>query len=86
MITLCHRQRVRIDFRHIKGEGKAPKYGVLFGHPLIQTAPKNLRAKVARIISSKLTLAARTDHFSDKDMGREMRTEVEEQVRRLLKK
>ena len=73
-------------FRHMKGEGKAPKYGVLFGHPLIQTAPKNLRGKVARIISAKLTLAARTDQFSDKDQGKEFRRDVESQVRKILGK
>lgn len=71
-------------FRHIRGEGKAPKYGVLFGHPLIQNAPRELRGKVARIISSKLTLAARTDHFSDKDQSQEMKKDVEERVRKIL--
>lgn len=73
-------------FRHLKGEGKAPKYGIIFGHPLIQTAPRELRGKVARVVASKLTLAARTDHFSDKDNGKEMRREVDAQVRKILGK
>src|SRR3989344_1535261 len=34
-------------FRHLKGQGKAPKYGVLFAHPLIQQAPTDRRGKVA---------------------------------------
>ncbi|MCK4714772.1 MAG: C/D box methylation guide ribonucleoprotein complex aNOP56 subunit, partial [Candidatus Aenigmarchaeota archaeon] len=71
-------------FRHMRGEGKAPKYGVLFGHPLIQAAPKELKGKVARLISAKITLAARTDNFSDKDQGEEMKKGLEEQVRKIL--
>jgi nucleolar protein 56 len=71
-------------FRHMKGEGKAPKYGVLFGHPLIQQAPRELRGKVARMVSSKITLAARMDNFSDKDEGKSMRKDLEEQARKIL--
>lgn len=72
-------------FRHLKGEGKAPKYGVLFGHPLVQAAPKELKGKVARMLSSKISLAVRTDNFSDKDQGKEMRAGLEEQARKLMK-
>ncbi len=72
-------------FRHMKGEGKAPKYGVLFGHPLIQAAPKERKGKVARLVAAKLSLAARTDHYSDKDTGKEMRKDLEEQVARLTR-
>lgn len=73
-------------FRHIKGEGKAPKYGLLFGHPLIQSAPREKRAKVARVIAAKLSLASRTDQFSGKDNGKGMRKEVEDQVRKIIGK
>ncbi len=70
-------------FRHLRGEGKAPKYGILFGHPLIQQAPKNLKGKVARLVAAKLSIAARMDMFSDKNEGERMRRELEEQVRSL---
>lgn len=68
-------------FRHLKGKGKAPKYGVLFGHQLIQQAPKPLKGKVARLISSKLSLAAKMDFYSKKDQGKEMRKELEKKVK-----
>ena len=71
-------------FRHLKGEGKAPKYGVLFGHPLIQSAPRELRGKVARLIASRISLAVKMDNFSDKDQGVEMKRELEEQARKIL--
>ncbi len=72
-------------FRHLKGEGKAPKYGVLFGHPLIQSAPKELKGKMARLVASKLSLAARIDNFSDRDEGEKMRRDLEEQARKISK-
>lgn len=70
-------------FRHLKGEGKAPKYGILFGHPLIQQAPKEQKGKVARMVAAKLSLAARIDKFSGKDQGESMRKELEEVVRKI---
>ncbi len=73
-------------FRHLRGEGKAPKYGVIFGHGYIQNAPKELKGKIARMVASKLTLAARMDRFSDKDRGEELRKELEEQIKKIKSK
>jgi nucleolar protein 56 len=67
-------------FRHLKGEGKAPKYGILFGHPLIQQAPKEQKGKVARLVAAKLSLAARLDRYSGKDQGNALRKELENNV------
>lgn len=72
-------------FRHLKGKGKAPKYGVLFGHALIQQAPKPLKGKIARLISAKLSLAAKMDFYSKKDQGKQMRSELEKRVNELMK-
>lgn len=72
-------------FRHLKGKGKAPKYGVLFGHSLIQQAPKPLKGKIARLISAKLSLAAKMDFYSEKDEGKRMREDLEKKVNELLK-
>ncbi len=72
-------------FRHLRGEGKAPKYGVLFGHPLIQQAPKPLKGKIARLISAKLSLAAKMDFYSKKNEGKRMREELEKRVNELFR-
>ncbi|MBL7160485.1 MAG: hypothetical protein ISS93_01395 [Candidatus Aenigmarchaeota archaeon] len=71
-------------FRHLKGQGKAPKYGVLFAHPLIQQAPLDKRGKVARLLAAKISLAAKTDFFSKEDKGDALRQELEEQVKKAL--
>ncbi len=51
-------------FRHLKQQGKSPKYGILFQDGRIQSAPEGKRGKVARVISAKLMLAARIDFYS----------------------
>lgn len=73
-------------FRHLRGEGKPPKYGILFGHSLIQNAPKPMKGKVARLIAAKISLAAKMDQYSEKDQGKEMRKELEKKVNELLEK
>jgi len=51
-------------FKHLKGKAPSPKHGLIFRHPLINTAPKRLRGKIARAVASKISLAARYDFYS----------------------
>jgi nucleolar protein 56 len=68
-------------FRHLKGGGKAPKYGILFSHPYVQQAPPEKKGKVARLVAAKLSLAAKTDFFSKQDHGKELADKLEKQVK-----
>lgn len=68
-------------FRHLRGEGKAPKYGILFGHQMIQNAPKEKKGKVARLIASKISLASRVDMFSERNDGEKIKSELEKSVK-----
>ncbi len=70
-------------FRHLKGQGKAPKYGVLFAHPSIQQAKQENKGKVARLIAAKLSLAARIDAYSERDDGEKLKKELEEQINKV---
>ncbi len=70
-------------FRHLKGQGKAPKYGVLFLHPHIQNSPKKARGKVARLLASKIALAAKIDMYSKKDESEKLKKEVAKKVAEL---
>lgn len=72
-------------FRHLRGQGKAPKYGVLFSHPLIQQTPKPLKGKVARLIASKLSLAAKMDFYSKRDDSKQMGEDLKKRVKALIK-
>src|SRR5919198_514730 len=50
-------------FRALKTGARPPKHGILFQHPLIHSAPKWQRGKIARAIASKVAIAARIDYY-----------------------
>lgn len=50
-------------FRALKTGARPPKHGLLFQHPLIHSAPKWQRGKIARAIASKVAIAARIDYY-----------------------
>lgn len=51
-------------FKHLRARAPSPKHGIIYSHPLINTAPWWVRGKVARAVASKLSLAARIDFYS----------------------
>lgn len=46
---------------------KTPKYGVIYHHVAIESASQNKRGRIARIVASFISLAAKIDYFSKKD-------------------
>lgn len=57
-------------FKHLRARAPSPKHGIIYSHPLINTAPWWVRGKVARAVASKLSLAARIDFYSgEKDLS-----------------
>jgi len=67
-------------FKHLKGKAPSPKHGVIFRHPLINTAPRWQRGKIARVLASKISLAARYDLYSGElkeDLSRELMMKVD---------
>ncbi len=67
-------------FRHLKGGGKPPKYGIIYNHPYIQHTPEGKRGKAARHIASKLMMAARTDQYTGKFKGKKYKEELKEEL------
>ncbi len=62
-------------FKYLKGKEKTrgpPKYGILFTHPDISSAPRERKGKIARLLSAKLSIASRTDFYSKKDVSKEL--------------
>jgi nucleolar protein 56 len=67
-------------FKHLKGKAPSPKHGVIFRHPLINTAPRWQRGKIARVLASKISLAARYDLYSGElkeELSRELMMKVD---------
>ncbi|MBI3413322.1 MAG: hypothetical protein HY051_04540 [Candidatus Aenigmarchaeota archaeon] len=71
-------------FRFLKKQGKAPKHGIIFYHPAVISAPIPTRGKIARIVASKATLAARIDFYSGRDMSDQMKEELDKLVKNAL--
>lgn len=64
-------------FRHVKGEGDAPKHGILFIHPAVRKLPESSRGKMARVVANKAAIAARLDAYGGDFKGDELRAEVD---------
>jgi nucleolar protein 56 len=71
-------------FRYLHGKGKPPKHGLIFNHPLIQKSPAKSRGKIARVLASKLSMAAKIDFFTGKYKADELKRELEERVKEIL--
>jgi nucleolar protein 56 len=67
-------------FRHLRKQGKAPKFGLIFMSDWIQSAPEQMRGKVARAVASKLMMAARIDCYSGRNDSVKLRKELEEEL------
>ena len=50
-------------FRSLKTGSRPPKHGIIFQHPLVHSAPKWQRGKIARAIAAKVVIAARIDAY-----------------------
>lgn len=72
-------------FKHLKGKASSPKHGLIFRHPVVNTAPRQLRGKLARLLASKITLAARYDFYSG-ELKEELTKELELKVQEIKKR
>jgi len=72
-------------FRYLHGKGKSPRFGLIFNHPLVQNSPEKLKGRVARVLASKLAIAAKMDHYSKKYEAGKLKKDLEERVKEILK-
>ncbi len=71
-------------FMHLTKGTKPPKHGILFQAKEVRTAPKKLRGKIARLLATKIAIAARVDVFGGgKYIGDELKKEIEERLREI---
>ena len=60
-------------FRSLKTGADPPKHGIIYRVPEVHTAPFWQRGKIARSLAGKLSIAARIDAYSDRDVGNSLR-------------
>ena len=73
-------------FRALKTGSRPPKHGIIFQHAPVHQAPRWQRGKVARVVSGKLSIAARIDAFEGEFMGERLKTEVNDKVAEIKEK
>jgi nucleolar protein 56 len=71
-------------FRFLHGKGKSPRFGLIYNHPFVLNAPEKLKGKIARILASKLSIAAKLDFYSKEYKGDKLKKELEEKVKKAL--
>jgi len=69
-------------FRHIRKGAKPPKYGILLSHELMHKINQKNRGKLARLLASKISIAAKVDFYSKgKDIvWKEMLNEINKKI------
>jgi nucleolar protein 56 len=71
-------------FRFLHGKGKSPRFGIIFAHPLIQNSPEKLKGRVARVLASKLSIAAKIDYYSKEYKADKLKQDLQERVKEIL--
>ncbi len=67
-------------FRFKKEGGKPPKHGVIFQHPLVNRASRDHRGKIARVLATKIAIAAKADAFTKRDIADELEEYLEKRI------
>ncbi len=84
-IQLLGAEKALFRFLRTKGKTKPPKHGIIFLSPYVANAPKDKRGKVSRILAAKLAVAARMDYYTKENKGEELRKDLEEKIKEVLK-
>ncbi len=83
-IQLLGAEKALFRFLKSKKRTRPPKYGIIYFSPYIQKAPKAMHGKVARIISSKLSIAAKVDYYSG-TVNDELKRSFEKEMKSVMK-
>jgi len=70
-------------FRFKKEGGRPPKHGVLFQHQLINKTKRANRGKIARLLATKISIAAKADAFTKKDISNELNQSIKERIKEI---
>lgn len=69
-------------FKALKFNKNTPKYGVLYIHPLINKLPEKNKAKAARSLAAKISIAVKAD-VEKKDMSQELLKKINKKINEL---
>ncbi len=75
-------------FKYLKERDRTkgpPRFGLLFLHPDISGSKREIQGKIARLLSSKLTLAVRADFYTKKNMTKELLEDYKNKLEQIKK-
>ncbi len=70
-------------FRYKKQGGLPPKHGVIFQHPYINKTVRANRGKIARVLATKISIAAKADFFTKKNLSKDLISELEIRIKEI---
>jgi nucleolar protein 56 len=73
-------------FRALKSGARPPKHGLLFQHPMVHSAPKWQRGKIARAVASKVAIAARIDLYRHSGKDESILNKLEHRIAEIKEK
>lgn len=73
-------------FRSIKTGTRPPKHGMIFQHTMIHDAKRWQRGRIARALAGKLAIAARADAFGGREIGPELKADLERRLEEIHQK
>ena len=73
-------------FRALKSGARPPKHGLLFQHPIVHSAPKWQRGKIARAVASKVAIAARIDLYRHSGKDESILNKLEHRISEIKEK
>ncbi len=73
-------------FMHLIKHTKPPKHGIIFLHPSMRGIKKGDRGKVARLISAKISIAAKADAYTHNFIAPKLKEELDRKVGEIIKK
>lgn len=74
-IQILGAERAFFRFKH--GTGSSPKHGVIFNTRYLQSAPRDKKGKVARILAGKLSIALKLDFYGGEFRGDALRKSID---------
>src|SRR3989442_10907884 len=76
----------RALFRHLRTGSRPPKHGVLFQHPWVHGAPPWQRGAIARAFAAKISLAARADAYTKREIAPELLKNLEVAIQEIRRR
>jgi nucleolar protein 56 len=67
-------------FRHVKTGARSPKHGLIVQHTYFTRAKSKDYGRIARLLSDKISIAAKVDYFRGKFVGDMLRRQIEKKL------